>query len=199
MPTGYTAAVVDGKITEFPDFAMQCARAFGALIMMRDDPSDAPIPDEFKPTSYYVDRLSESRERLAWLNGLTPDQAQDEAEKSYEEARLQAQKYDDQNALEDRRLEAMLEKVRAWTPPSAQHVEMKSFMIEQINISKHGDYRSQVPKAYTGPAWLAFEIEKARAELARSAAENEKEIQRARERTEWVRQLRASLKSLEAV
>jgi hypothetical protein len=49
MPTGYTAAVADGTITEFPDFAMQCARAFGTLVLMRDEPQDAAIPEKFEP------------------------------------------------------------------------------------------------------------------------------------------------------
>lgn len=61
MPTGYTAAVCDGKITEFPAFALQCARAFGALITMRDDAMNAPIPEEIKPdTSYYDKNISEA-------------------------------------------------------------------------------------------------------------------------------------------
>lgn len=55
MPTGYTAAVEDGTITEFDDFAWQCARAFGALIMMRDDPMSAPIPQKFEPTAEHVE------------------------------------------------------------------------------------------------------------------------------------------------
>ena len=43
MATGYTFNVVDGQITTLSDFAMQCARAFGLLIDMRDAPSDAPM------------------------------------------------------------------------------------------------------------------------------------------------------------
>lgn len=40
MPTGYTADIKDG-IT-FRDFALRCARAFGATIMQRDE--DISIP-----------------------------------------------------------------------------------------------------------------------------------------------------------
>ena len=46
MPTGYTADIQDGKITTLREYALSCARAFGALIMMRDDPHDAPIADD---------------------------------------------------------------------------------------------------------------------------------------------------------
>lgn len=59
MPTGYTHGVQDGTVTEFRDFALICARAFGATILMRDDPMDAPIPDEFQSSTYHLDRLKE--------------------------------------------------------------------------------------------------------------------------------------------
>ena len=47
MPTGYTAPIKDG--ISFNDFMWGCARAFGALIMMRDDPPGTPIPERFEP------------------------------------------------------------------------------------------------------------------------------------------------------
>lgn len=53
MPTGYTYPVCEGKITEFPDFALSCARAFGALISMREEPMDAPLPDEIAASTNY--------------------------------------------------------------------------------------------------------------------------------------------------
>lgn len=43
MPTGYTADLME-KGMEFKPFVLQCARAFGALITMRDDSLDAPSP-----------------------------------------------------------------------------------------------------------------------------------------------------------
>jgi hypothetical protein len=49
MPTGYTDCVRSGEVTEFADFAMKCARAFGACIEMRDEPSGTPIPEAFEP------------------------------------------------------------------------------------------------------------------------------------------------------
>ena len=65
MPTGYTADVMDGKVTDFKLFAMQCARAFGALVIMRDEPLNAEIPDEFSPSNYHFQELEQARERLA--------------------------------------------------------------------------------------------------------------------------------------
>lgn len=36
MPTGYTADIKDG--IDFKTYAMNCARAFGACVMLRDEP-----------------------------------------------------------------------------------------------------------------------------------------------------------------
>jgi hypothetical protein len=69
MPTGYTAAIKDG--ISFQQFAMACARAFGALVMMRDEPSSAPIPD-FQPSNFHVEHLELARAELARLQALTP-------------------------------------------------------------------------------------------------------------------------------
>ena len=59
MPTGYTAKLMEQGQT-FPEFIMSCARAFGALIMMRDDPANAPIPEKFEPSDYHVRALKKA-------------------------------------------------------------------------------------------------------------------------------------------
>lgn len=37
MPTGYTSPLYEGKEISFEQFALRCARNFGALVMMRDE------------------------------------------------------------------------------------------------------------------------------------------------------------------
>lgn len=63
MPTGYTADLT--LDTPFERFAMRCARAMGACVMMRDDPMDAPIPDKWEPDDYYRKRLEDAKAKLA--------------------------------------------------------------------------------------------------------------------------------------
>lgn len=193
MPTGYTASVVDGKVTEFPEFAAQCARAFGALVTMRDEPFDAPIPEEFAPSNYNAERLKEAQDRLAWLRTLTPEQAEAEATKSYQKVAKANAEYIAINQLQDERLNAMLKKVKAWQPPTADHVGLKEFMTEQIRISLNGPYEPEPAKDLTGQEWLRHEIEKAHKDVGYHAAEQAKEVERARSRTEWVKSLRTSL------
>lgn len=193
MPTGYTAAVVDGTETEFKDFAMSCARAFGALISMRDEPMSAEIPDEFKPSTWNADHLAEARSKLEQLRAMTPEQAEAAALKAYEDGCAAADRYDAKQAEEDRRLDAMLEKVEAWTPPTADHVQMKAFMVEQLTISKNGDYKASRPKQMTGPEWLEDSIKQVMKDIGYHAKAQAEEEERCRGRTAWVRALRQSL------
>ena len=198
MPTGYTYPVVDGKVTDFPEFAMQCARAFGALITMREDPMDAEIPDEFKPSDYSGKKLAEAKAKLKKLHALSPAQVQERADESYA---IQLKAHLDYRArmrLENDRLDAMLKHVRSWRPPTSEHKGLKEFMVEQLTTSKHDmKWGSEEPVKRSAEDWLASEIASAKREVDYHTKDDEQEKERAASRTEWVRQLRASLKQSE--
>lgn len=194
MPTGYTYPVVDGKITEFSDFALSCARAFGALIMMRDDPADAPIPSEFVPdTKYYDDRLAADKKRLGEVQAMTDAEANTAAIEVHRQALASRSKYLANKDTEASRLNSMLAKVRAWSPPTADHDGMKTFMIEQLTISLPGDYAPSIPALLDGQTWRQQEIDKLADSIVYNQKEIAKEIERTRGRSEWLKALRASL------
>jgi hypothetical protein len=193
MPTGYTADIAN-DIT-FEKFLFSCARAFGALIMMRDDPADAPIPEKFEPASHYFDWLRDAKNELARLEWLTPDQAALEAAAAYDKAAADNDRYRADKAALRVKYEAMREKARAWTPPTPDHQGLKDFMIKQITESIEFDCTSYMdaPKRLDGPTWLAEQIRSTRNRVTRYQDELDKEIERARVRTEWVQALRASV------
>lgn len=194
MPTGYTHNVVDGKITEFADFAMQCARAFGALITMRDDPMDAAIPEEIKPeTSYYADSLAREMKRMGEIQAMTNAEVDAAAQAEHDGAMASRAKYLADKDAESGRLNAMLSKVRAWQPPTPDHVEMKKFMIEQLTISMPGEYVPAIPILLDGATWRKEQIDSLAKAVVRSQKYVDEEIARAKSRTEWVKNLRASL------
>ena len=56
MPTGYTIDIYNGKKVTFKDFALNCARAFGACVMQRDDPADEK-PKIMPEESYHTKAL----------------------------------------------------------------------------------------------------------------------------------------------
>jgi hypothetical protein len=83
MTTGYTAAIAN-DIT-FNDFAMRCARAMGALVMMRDEPFDAPIPERFEPSDYHIKKIADASARLLELQAMSEIEAIASAQAAFAE------------------------------------------------------------------------------------------------------------------
>lgn len=196
MPTGYTAAVGDGTVTAFPEFAMTCARAFGALIMMRDEPAGAAIPDEFQPSDYNAKQVEAARLKRATLMAMTPAACDAAALADYNAA-CESRATDVLKRTQTReRYEAMLAESKAWTAPTAEHEAMKKFMIQQLEESIRfdcGDFALPDPVQRTGTAWLADQVAGADRDIAYHTKANAEELARTAGRNAWVKALRASL------
>lgn len=193
MPTGYTADISKG-IT-FRQYALNCARAFGALIAMRDDPADAPIPERFEPTDYHANELQQATDRLAQLRLMSPAEAEQAATAAYnsacEERARQVREKDELRA----KYEAMLAQVVAWKAPTPDHIEYKNFMEKQIRESIDWDCRifGDPPQQFTGAQWLAEEIRKAEWAINYHIKHDREERERVEGRNGWVKALRDSL------
>jgi hypothetical protein len=191
MPTGYTADVGYGKCQSFEQFVWHCARAFGALIMMRDDPWDAPIPEEFKPSDYNAKKLVEIADELGVIEAMTDEEAAAFFEKEHAELLAKYEGWDRDKDEKRARYESMLEKVRAWTPPSADHAPLKSFMLEQLGTSidhdcTHYERTEKIPTRASRVAQL-------RKDRAYHQEEDRKERERVAGRNAWLKALRASV------
>lgn len=196
MPTGYTADLMEHG-QSFNDFVLGCARAFGALIMMRDEPSDAPIPEKFEPSDYSTRKIAEAKAELSRLQLMSADEriafgveARDEEVARYNEWLLR-------QTEQNRRLVDMERKVKAWTPPSDDHKQFKHFMLEQIRISKNDlEYiQRNLDEAYhkAPVSYYSEAVMKAERDIDYHAEEHAKELERTEGRNRWIRQLRESL------
>lgn len=199
MPTGYTAGIEDGTITDFPTFVMKCARAFGATITMRDDPMDAPIPDAFTPSNYHDEALARAKSNLAALWAMTP--AEQDA------AALGAHQHDMNGYLKEKerrrvvadRYNAMLLQVMQWEPPTPDHDELKKFMVQQINEStRHSTFDYPPPTPLTGAEWYASNIKAEINSIKYHEEHRREEIDRTDKRNAWVSALRESLSGVKA-
>lgn len=199
MPTGYTADVQSGKVTDFKTFALRCARAMGALILMRDDAMDAPIPDEFKPDTEMYDRMeADARDTLGMLDALTPEDAQKKADAEFESLSQEHNKAMAKRREEKKRYEAMYAKVLEWQPPTSDHKGFKDFMAEQLLSSIDSDcegYERYAPRRKTAKQWMADARAAAIRNLESAASERMAEIKRTADRNRWVKQLRESLEA----
>ena len=190
MPTGYTADVGDGKVTTLQDFALRCARAFGATIMMRDEPWDKPIPERFEPTAYHVEKLDTLRKQLSEFDAATPEERAVASAVENEELEARHAGYREKNEQTRERYVAMIAKVEGWRVPS-ELSELRGFMLDQLRRSIDFDCCAyETPKYFTGPAWAVAHREKLLKEIAYHEKAHAEEVERVAGRNRWIKALR---------
>lgn len=197
MPTGYTAPVNDGTITTLKDYALTCARAFGALIELRDEPGSTPIPERFKRSTYHDERLAEANTELAALLVLTPAERQQRADKANADALAYWQKSKADRAAIKARYDAMLAKAKNWVPPTPDHEEFKNFMVSQLEQSVKFDTtgygEDTPPEPVSAEEWYASALKEARRNITYHTEGRDEEIRRTAERQAWLDALRGAL------
>jgi hypothetical protein len=196
MATGYTHDIKDG--IDFRTYAMNCARAFGACVMLRDEPGGGDrIPEAFAPSDYHLKALERVRVELAELDAMAPAEKEIIAEREWAEAEAGRLARLEDKARLRASYEAMLEQARAWKAPTPDHEELRTFMCEQIEQSIDfdcgGDYDNTPDIRLTGEDWAASRRASLERDVQYHEREHASEVERAASRTEWVRALRAAL------
>ena len=190
MPTGYT----QNMDISFNDFALTCARAFGATITLRDEPISSDIP-EFQPSDWNTKELAKAQSRLIELTEMTSTDkviaASDYNASKYENfLNVEAADMD----LRDK-YETMLQKVELWQPPTPDHTELKEFMVNQLKESIEWDcnYKRETPVPLSAEEWYFQELEEAARNIKSHSEEYIKEVKRVNKRNAWVSALKESL------
>lgn len=198
MPTGYTAKLCEGE-QAFEEFALTCARAFGATIELRDEPLSSEIP-EFTPSTYAQDQAVKAENELQDFYNLTNQ----ERENSFA-AHVKAETARYVESIEDGektkiRLQAMLANVNKWESPSADHDEFKRFMkaqLEQaIGFDANTDWQKNALRELSlleFESWKNKKIETLKERIEDRKNDQTQENERTKQRNLWVSRLRASL------
>ena len=181
------------------EFTLQCARAFEALIDLRDSPSDAPIPEEIKPHTHYHDEaITRAQKRLKRLQSLSAKQIEADYHRYLRDTEAFHLSSAERRELMRQPYEAMITKVKRWSPPTRDHEGLKAFMLEQLRESIRFDCapgpKPMKPKPKA--TWHRERVAIARRDIAYHKSERDDEIERAAERTRWIKMLRASLAAL---
>ena len=137
MPTGFTAPIYDGKDITFEQFANSCLRNFGICLRFEGKYPNLgryEIPDKIYPSDYYKKKYEEAK--AEYEKHLAAPKTKEELEAEYlsyvndvikgNEDRLK------ENVALKNRYNAMLSKVRRWTPPSKEYDGVKDFMESQL-------------------------------------------------------------------
>lgn len=197
MPTGYTDKVGKGEITDFKEYALLCARNFGACIMLRDEPLSSEIP-EFQPSRYHIEKIDEITNEIEWIRHASDDELQAKAEQEFTE---EARRCEEQIAASEKTVanyEAMLEKARQYKPPTSEHENYAKFLVDQLTESIKFDdmrdyYRENYPKRKTAREYRDDRVRKLYRDLAYHKQEQVKEEERTDGRNRWVNELKESL------
>jgi hypothetical protein len=196
MPSGYTSDIADGKDVSFNDFALKCARAFGACIEQRDDnANDKPkLIERNNKDNYHLEKL----EKAKMWKSPTKEEFDDYVTK---QSAYYNEQIDKQNKLKVS-YEDMLIKVNKWVPPTTDHEGLKKFMIEQLSESlTHdccGDYYqgelSQI-NSYTHKEYVDDMMRQNNKDIEYHTNELKKDNERVDTRNAWISALYKSLEN----
>ena len=193
MPTGYTEKLMKSDQT-FQEFILECAKHF---IIFKDSSDNTSILDKFEPSEYTIKKLIELNEKLERFKSMNIAEIINFNKKAKsEKINLCIENYE--NALnENNRLRKMEIQIYKWIPPTKKHQELKSFMIQQLNISKNDiDFLyilrlKEETKSET--SYYPEAIENILKDIKYYITKKEKEIIQAQERTEWMQELKLSI------
>lgn len=205
MPTGYTAGIIDGKITTFEQFATQCTRAFGATIHMRDNPLDSPYEPR-TPSEYYVNSLQSQREELEKMKAMTDE----DIIRDFETAGNDSLEYHEKGLEKDRenleKLNSILESAKAWVPPTEEHEGLRSFMIVQIkstikvdgdpsyHVDKIAQIKKEMKEGIDPKVYREERIKEIEDRITYYEGEIQKELERCKRSNDWMDKFFESIK-----
>lgn len=195
MPTGYTAKVEDGSITELRDYILACARNFGALMHMRDDSLDKQI-ERCTPSDYSLKKIEEATIRLENLYLISDEDMEIAIAKDYEKELRGNRSYYEEGESQNARYDAMLKKVLDWNPPTKEHESLKEFAIQQIKISKsdfHKLYKDKLPKMLSLSEYKTMIESQLKNDIEYHKKSHQQEIERCNKVNQWIDKLFESL------
>lgn len=177
---------------------MNCARAFGACVELREEPGGGErIPESFEASDYHAKAVEQARSELAALDHMTPDQCERSAAKAYDDAEMNRVMRLKELADKKAAYEAMLAKVHEWVPPTDEHTGLRDFMaqqiIESIRFDCGGDHYAKPTVRMSGADWAAHRRASLTRDVEYHAKHYAEDVEQAQGRTEWVKALRASL------
>lgn len=196
MPTGYTADIASGKLTDFNEYALQCARAFGACIMLRDEPMSSEIP-AFEPSTYHREAMEKAKAELSTLDRMTTDDCLVAQSKELADAVEYRDKRLAEMAEELQRYETMLAKAKAFVAPTPDHGDYARFLVTQIEEAIKFDcdtsYYQKPIERLPIEQWLQERRALLLKDIERHAKEQAAEEARTVSRNEWVNALKRAL------
>jgi hypothetical protein len=197
LMTGYIHNMIDNKLN-FKDFVYSCARAFTPLILMREDPLNAPIPDKFDHDEYHSKELDKVRKKYKMLSSMDSQEQLAYGKKT--KAKL-VKIYEESLALAEdnfKKVSAMLKKVENWKPPSKDHEPLKAYMINQLNESRDIKYEREAlvgVEIRSEQSFYDADLDISKRDIKYHTEKRIEEIERTTARNLWIKLLKESVEN----
>ncbi len=205
MPTGYTAGIIDGKITTFEQFATQCSRAFGATIHMRDNPLDSPYEPR-TPSEYYVNSLQSQREKLEEMKTMTDEAIVQDFVNLLNDSLKYHERELEKTKVNLGRLNSIMESAKSWVPPTEDHEGVRDYMIDQLEITIKADgdpsyhvnkivqAKKELEEGIDPKVYREEKIKEIEDRISYYGAEVQKELERCKQSNDWMDKFLESIK-----
>ena len=171
--------------------------------MQRDDPLDNPPDMDEKPSTYHIENIERLASRRRYLESASDAELMAEQKETFERERAFHIAEIAKDAALATTYRRMIAEVEKWTPPTDDHKEFKSFMLEQLRDSikwdcdstYHKDHLKQLAAPLVSVAdYRRQQIAATDKDIAYHDQRMAEEIERVNGRNEWKRQLLESLK-----
>lgn len=193
MPTGYTDMISKG--VSFKEYALHCAKAF--TVECRDQNE---LPDKIEPSSYNLEAAERDENKIDELENLSLEECEIRSEQAFEDRRKSLLDSIQKKKELEKKYDDMLAEVEKYTPPTPLHENYKNFMETQIKDSIDWDcdtsyYEKELENLTldTGGNWREKEITELKRSVEYNTNAHKEEVERAKERNEWLQQLKESL------
>jgi hypothetical protein len=196
MSTSNTLAIYAGEEVSLEQYIINCSYSFGAMRGL----AGSDIPQKFEPSTYHPRAIEKIEKELAEFLSKSKDEHEADRQTSYEEDIYELEKTIADNDSAKSRYEAMIEKVKGWTPPTPDHDKLKEVAIKELEESIAFDCNnnwvatnlSQIKERYettTTDRWIAEKVERFKRDIEYHEIAYKEEIRFTDERSKWVQAL----------
>lgn len=183
MATGYTHALNQGE-QSFEDFVFGCAKAFGAYIHLRDEPSSAVLSKIEDDSARYELAIGTAQTHYDDFTALTEEEQREKYDKYVAEMTHWNEETKKSNRELSERYGRMLARVISWDAPK-ELSELQEFMKEQLESSIRFDCRGGNYRIQEFDEWLDTKVRCLERAISSATERFEREKARVAEQHAW--------------
>lgn len=186
--------ITQGEDISLVEFLSGYARDLGALAHMRDEKQGAPIKYREVDTERHEKRIAEAEKNYHYYMNMTEEQAEELVNEDHDYFMRMYKEKLEENELVKPRIQAMIDKVSAWEPPTEKHNNLKNIAVTQLQDNLAWYVREPTePEKEDAAEWLLNMRENAERVLDNFKEEYKKHVDYVAKVNKWIDDFAQSL------